>query len=938
MNAGAIIPTPRMAPERWQRIEQLYHAALEQTPERRSAFLQEASGGDEELQREVESLLQQPDEGVLDEPAWRALDNPLKTGAQLGPYEILGPIGEGGMGMVYKARDTRLNRFVAIKLLRAGYPGDEDRIRRFTREARTASGLNHPNIVTIYEISTHDGAPVIVMEYVAGRTLDLLIQRNGMRLSEVFKIGGQIASALAAAAAAGVIHRDVKPGNVMVTDAGQVKVLDFGLAKIYERAPSAVEDTEQPHTGKGAVLGTPSYMSPEQAEGKTVDLRSDIFSFGAVLYEMATGQRAFRGETILSTLSSILRDEPKPVGQLASGIPRDLEKIIARCLRKDPERRFQNMADVRVALLELKEESESGSIPEAVTAPVRKRTWRWAAAAAMVVASVVGLWQFRQFAAPAAQEKVVPVTTYGGSQGHPCFSPDGNQVAFSWDGEKGDNVDIYVKLLGETNALRLTTDPAADTYPVWAPDGKRIAFRRAGSHSGIYTVSALGGAEQKLSDFASNYQVSWSPDGKWLAVSSNDQTSAIFLLPADGGEPLQVTNPKAPGFDRAPSFSPDGRQLAYAGCTGFLTCDVYVQDLNPSYVPRGSARRITIQHVYITGLTWSRDGKSVIYSGSRSAIILPYLWRAEIDRRRPPQRLEIAGALALYPAVSPVGNRLVFSRNLRDDDIWCYRVGGATEPLIVSSLTEANPQFSPDGGKIAFESDHSGETIEIWLAQADGSKPVQMTNNLGPHQGTPRWSPDGRWIAFDSAGEDGHWDIYVMDASGGRPRRITPEPSDEYVPSWSHDGKWIYFSSNRTGRNEIWRMPFAGGTAEQVTKEGGNVAYESADGTTLFYTKDVSSPLFARPLSGGAEHQLLDWVTLKAFVPVDDGIYYVGRRSDNGQYPLQFFQFASQTSRVLTNLGGLIGQGLSVSPDRTAILFTKAVRSGANLMMIENFQ
>jgi Tol biopolymer transport system component len=223
------------------------------------------------------------------------------------------------------------------------------------------------------------------------------------------------------------------------------------------------------------------------------------------------------------------------------------------------------------------------------------------------------------------------------------------------------------------------------------------------------------------------------------------------------------------------------------------------------------------------------------------------------------------------------------------------------------------------------------------VTEADGSKPVQMTHNLGRHQGSPRWSPDGRWIAFDSQGPDGHYDIYVMDASGGRPRRITPEPSDEFAPSWSRDGKWVYFCSDQTGRREIWRVPFVGGTAEQVTKEGGFEADQSADGTTLFYTKSDSSPLFARPLSGSAERQVLDWVSARAFVPVDDGIYYIGR-PDHGQYPVQFFRFSSQTSEVLTNIDGSIYIGLSVSPDRTAILFTKTVKSGANLMMIENFQ
>ena len=287
------------------------------------------------------------------------------TGRTIAHYEILEKLGEGGMGVVYKARDTRLNRFVTLKLLPADKIADEERLRRFTQEARTASGLNHPNIITIHDIASEDGVQFMVMEFVAGKTLDQVIPRKGMRLAEVLKIGAQIAEALTAAAAAGVIHRDIKPGNVMVSDNGHVKVLDFGLAKMSERVVSSegatatfVGEAENPRTREGTVIGTVSYMSPEQAEGRPLDPRSDIFSFGALLYEMVTGQRAFRGDTSMSTISAILRDDPAPAGQVCADVPRDLEKIIARCLRKDPERRFQTMADVRVSLLELKEESE----------------------------------------------------------------------------------------------------------------------------------------------------------------------------------------------------------------------------------------------------------------------------------------------------------------------------------------------------------------------------------------------------------------------------------------------------------------------------------------------------------------------------------------------------------------------------------------------------
>jgi Tol biopolymer transport system component len=265
-------------------------------------------------------------------------------------------------------------------------------------------------------------------------------------------------------------------------------------------------------------------------------------------------------------------------------------------------------------------------------------------------------------------------------------------------------------------------------------------------------------------------------------------------------------------------------------------------------------------------------------------------------------------------------------------------MNGVMEPFIVSSLRDTAPQFSPDGTRIAFESSRSTGALEIWVAQADGSKPVQMTNRLGRHQGTPRWSPDGRWIAFDSQGQDGQWNIYIIDAAGSAPRRMTFESSNEAMPFWSRDGRGLYFRSDRTGALEIWRVPLAGGPQEQVTKGGGYAAYESVDGQTLFYTKELSGPLFARLLSGGAERQVLPYIYYKSFVPVAEGIYYIGRLSDDKNYPLEFFQFSGNSSRLLAKLGNYVSGGLSVSPDQKTILFSKSVSNDAHLMMIENFQ
>ena len=319
-------------------------------------------------------------------------------GKTIAHYQILEKLGEGGMGVVYKARDTHLDRLVALKVLPPEKVADPERKRRFVQEAKAASALNHPNIITIHDIASENGIDFIVMEYVQGKTLDALVPRKGLRLNETLKLAIQMADALAKAHSAGIIHRDLKPSNLMVTEAGLVKVLDFGLAKLTEVSESGDETTRtlEHQTEEGTIVGTVSYMSPEQAEGKKVDARSDIFSFGSVLYEMATGQQAFHGDSKMSTLAAIMNQEPKPISQLVPGIPRDLEKIITRCLRKDLNRRFQTMADLKVTLEELKEESDSGTL--AGTLPVvrpARRPWVWAAAAMVVVAIAVAGWLFR---------------------------------------------------------------------------------------------------------------------------------------------------------------------------------------------------------------------------------------------------------------------------------------------------------------------------------------------------------------------------------------------------------------------------------------------------------------------------------------------------------------------------------------------------------------
>ena len=358
------------------------------------------------------------------------------------------------------------------------------------------------------------------------------------------------------------------------------------------------------------------------------------------------------------------------------------------------------------------------------------------------------IWQ--RGAAPEPAPRVRVLTSYPSFENQPTFSPDGSQVAFFWNGPTGENTDIYIKLVGSENPLRLTTDPAADVGPSWSPDGKRIAFLRGGFGRipAVYLISPLGGDEQKVADVprADGVPLSWTPDGKWLAFARTSGDSAgIHLLPIEGGSSRQLTFPKAPARDSYPIISPDGRQLAYSGCTRVYACDLFVQGLDSYYAPKGQPRRITHQQLSIMGVSWIGD--SLVYSGSLSWGMLHYLWRVRADGASAPERLDIAGVYTMSPTVSRLGNRLAFSRFIRNYDIWRSQPDGSQAPLVISTMDDANPQFSPDGKRIVFATSRSGEAYNIWLANADGSNQAQLVYQLGRSEGSPKWSPDGRWIA-----------------------------------------------------------------------------------------------------------------------------------------------------------------------------------------------
>jgi Tol biopolymer transport system component len=842
---------------------------------------------------------------------------------------------------------------------------------------------------------------------VQGKTLDQLIRDRGFVLNQTLKRGVQIADAMTAAHAAGIIHRDIKPANIMVTDTELVKVLDFGLAKLTEPAEGA--GVEASHivslqTGAGVILGTVAYMSPEQAKGEKVDPRSDIFSFGLVLYEMATGRPAFSGETKAATLTAIIRGEPKPVSQVAPDTPRELESIISRCLRKDPGQRFQRMADLKVALEELKLESESG--PHTLAAPVGilHRHGLMSAIGALTLAAALGLgaWLgvfWRPSIGPVPRVSVF--TALPGLQSGPAFSADGKRIAFVWKGEKQGNYNIYVQRLGEATARKLTSSSAQEYSPVWSPDASHIAFLRTTPvGTEVILIPAGGGTEQRLTvstaycqtilpQLATQYcGLAWSPDGKLLTFVDKETPRApnsIFVLDLGTGQKRRLTTPPAgSGQDGLSAFSPDGKILAFARCLVPL-CDIYVLSLSESGQPRGEPHALTRDNVFILGFDWAADGRSVIFASSRGGVYA--LWRVSVSGGNP-ERLRVGSSNAYFPSVSRNGERLAYSEGTTDFNIWRVAAPGAAgndaasaAPIRITPSPQLDeyPDYSPDGRKIVWSSTHSG-AHQVWVADSDGSQPLQLTHFGAPGAAFARWSPDGRRIAFLGFSR-GPTHVYVVGAEGGTPRRLTTGDLIEgptITPTWSNDGRWIYFVSNREGE-AVWKVPAAGGSPVLVASQG-SWPMESPDGEFLYYVtpggeirkvsaaggspvlvaRNALPPLFQSfdgkfiyfegpdrtiwksPAAGGQATPALKIGERARWVLSAGGIYVLDPDSRGGP-ALELFPFSSARTAVLRLPGepDSYAQGagvMTVSRDGRWVLYPRWDRNDAQIMLVENFR
>ncbi len=944
-----------MSPERWIRVTDIYDSVIGVSPESRDTALNEACGDDKDLLREIQSLLEARDEAgssfLCPEELCshiRELSEPeVAPGNTFGRYEVLSSIGAGGMGHVYLARDVELKRQVALKVLPLRFTLDEECILRFRREARAASALNHPNIVTVYDVGANGQTWYIATEFVEGKTLRNWIEEGDLETGKALDVALQCARALAAAHRADIVHRDVKPENILVRRDGVVKIVDFGLARNIEEPSEAGNDTRV-----GTVMGTPRYMSPEQARGERLDARTDIFSLGAVLYEMVTGQPAFPGASTAEMFAAVLAYEPKKT----SG---GLDNILHKALAKVRDERYRTMDEFAADLQRFRERPASfsdGALP-AGKAPFSRRVLLTGAGTLAAGAGMIALHlkSTRSDTREAPPVNVLPLTSFPGIKEYASFSPDERRIVFSWNGGSGGSGgkqerNIYVKNIGSGDPVRLTFAGADETHPVWSPDNSLIAFCRLTKDElpsrqfAVMTISANGGPESQIWEGCEG--VSWSPDGATLAVSGLPPGSGgILRVGLKTGVRTRLTR-SANHLDELPIFSPDGKWVVFTRSFGPRTRELFVVSANG-----GFERQLTFDHQPTYGATWTADSREVIFSSNRSSSG-ETLWRIPVEGGTP-RRLSSTLAGAFYPAISKSGNRLIYTEAFLDTNIYSSAGSGfgerpaparfgKTTVLIRSSRRDDSPSISKERNRIAFVSRRTGNE-EIWRCELDGSKPRQLTSFGGPETGTPRWSPDGNRIVFDSIAT-GTSDIYVVDAEGGMPRRLTSELVGHYMPSWSASGKLIYFKSDRSGSDQIWSVSAEGGPLTQVTRGGGCEAWASMDGKILYYTNHGWGTIWSVPVAGGAEKpvpelQQFDRI-FRSWGVVKQGIYFMSR-ADKPEQMVRFFSFSTRRVYPLLTFDRepiWNYPDLALSEDGRVLLTARLDHEVNDIMLIENFR
>jgi eukaryotic-like serine/threonine-protein kinase len=762
--------------DRWKQVEACYHAAMEQPVGERAAFLAQAYANDLELRHEVEALLAQQADSFLESAPLSAIKT-LSPGAKLGNFEIVELIGRGGMGEVYRARDSRLKRDVAIKVLPAGLARDPDRIARFEREARAAGGLNHPNIVAVHDIGRDDDTYWIATELVAGESLAKAIERGPMSVPKVLEIAAQIADGLSAAHAAGIVHRDLKPANIMVDRDGRVKILDFGLAV---RRRASQDSTTQEMTDEGTVLGTAGYMSPEQVRGEAVDQRSDLFSFGVILYEMLGGRRAFAGDSSVEVMHAILKEDP---AGLPASVPPALERIVRRCLQKDRGRRFQAAADLGFALQAL------SLSPAPAERPKRRALWKWGAplvAASVVVAALY--WLARPLPPPRVTGMVQ--ISHDARLIDSTFCPllsDGSRLFYG----TSDSVPAYQVSVngGDPVPLGLQTKAAVCLMDISRDRTEFLVCRFVKwPRCELWAEPVASGSARRLGSIVSWLSAAWSPDGQQVVYA---QDRELHLASRDGTEIRKLAT-----FTGSLSYlrwSPDGRRIrvSVAGVAGSPMRLWEVQ-------PDGAGLRQVLPGWNPSWSTsngiWTVDGRYFVFLSNQKIWVVGEKTGFLQRGRREPVQVNIGLLAPNYPLPSADGKRLFFEGSEARNEFLRYDPKSSRFSLELPGNSGTQLEFSRDGKWVAYISVPEGS---LFRAAADGSQRVQLTwPPLRPSM--PHWSPDGKQIAFFGGPSDKPARIYIVPADGGIPQQVTNGEAGEHGdvdPSWSPDGASLAFGA-----------------------------------------------------------------------------------------------------------------------------------------------
>ena len=897
-----------MTPERWQQVKEIFDSAIKYLPEHRGVFLSEACGGDNDLRSEVESLItsHEKEGSFIDEPAYYAAaellanEKELPTGDAIGNYEVLSFISRGGMGEVYLAQDKRLTRKVALKLLPAAFTKDNDRLRRFEQEARAASALNHPNIITIYEIFQANSTHVIATEFVEGETLRQRLGRSSLSLSEALNIAIQIADALAVAHKAGIIHRDIKPENVMLRPDGYVKILDFGLAKLSEETPGTIDaeaPTIQVRTGSGFVLGTAGYMSPEQARALAVDNRSDIFSLGAVMYEMLARRKPFEGETPSDTLASILKTEPTPLQHIVPQLPSELVRIVNKSLRKDREERYQVVKDLWLDLKALRQElefqakldrsvpAENGdgsigimdrahstsaearlettetrsainTITESLTIELKRHKIGVALALAVVLA-VLGLGAFGIYKFVNRQPEVHPFQnihmarlTNSGDVIDVTISPDGKYIVYVRSDRN--NQSLWIRQVSTANDKEIVPARPVGFFGIsFSPDGNDLYYAlKSNLDAGtLYRIPTLGGLPQKVLERI-DAPISFAPDGKRFVLVRgnfpNPGESALVIANADGSNERILSVRKRPDrfspiFFTGPSWSPDGKLVAATVVSSPRVTNVVLFSVDEQ-------KEQVLTHepwIFAARVQWLPDMSGLLVIAG-DGVNTSQHWILSYpggEKRR------VTNDLSAYRVISTTteGRKLATIQTNGLINVWVAPVGDAAQAV---RLATGNVGFyAAAGNNLSWTSDNrvlymsnEGGVPDIWIADPGGGNRKQLTTNGG---GSPVATADGKYIVFVS-GRDGSIAIWRMNIDGSNPVRLSKGSIDVF-PSLTPDGKTVVYIDNGGAKPTIWKISIDGGTPEQLSDHIASSAVVSPDGKRLAYSYPESPDPYAPP-------------------------------------------------------------------------------------------